>query len=116
MAGNKAAKKKPANTKASVVKRAYKLGYEEGQNERQKFLNCLRNTNHNLWQELTRLDTNEPTEGIWLSTKFAEELVVALQRSKRNKFYVEELRRRIRKSNKKLKKLLKILDSCKEFK
>ena len=116
MASKKVAKKKPANTRASVVKRVYKLGFKEGLNERQKLVNTLRITNHNLWQELTRLDTNEPTEGIWISISFAEELVTALQRSKRNKFYVEELRRRIRKSNLKLKKLVKILDGCKEFK
>jgi len=72
---------------AAVVKQAYQLGFKEGLNEGNKRLNCLRTTNGYLWRELIKLDKYEPTEGIRLSVVFAEELVVALRRSKRNNFY-----------------------------
>lgn len=116
--------KKPAATKkpdakiktAALIRKAYRAGFSEGVNEGSKRLNCLATSNHYLWKELTKLDEFEPIEGVRVSTKFVEELIVALRRSKRNRYYIAELRRRINNSNQKLEKLLEILDGCKEFK
>ena len=113
MASKKPAKKPDAKVKAAaLIRKVYRLGYVEGQAERQKFVNTLRTTNGYLWRELCRMDDHEPDEGLRLSTAFAERLIAALQRSKRNKYYIEELRKRIDRSNLKLKKLVKILDGC----
>jgi len=97
-----------------VITRAYKAGYAEGINEGQKRLNCMRVSNGYLWKELTRLDEHEPTEGVWISTAFAERLANILK--KRHNTYARQLRKQIKNSNQKLDKLLEILEGCKEFK
>jgi len=112
-----AATKKPDKIKtAALVRKAYRAGYAEGLNEGGKRLNCLATSNHYLWRELTSLDEFEPIEGVRLSTKFVKELIVALRRSKRNKYYVDELSRRLVNSTRKLDKLLEILNQCKDYK
>ena len=98
----------------NLIRKAYKTGYADGQAERQKFFNTLRTTNFRLWQELCRLDVNEPSEGIWLSVAFAEKLAAALQ--KKHSGHARELRKKIKRSNQKLDKLLEILEGCREFK
>ena len=108
--------RRKSNAKAktvALVEQAYKAGFSEGSNERQKLVNTLRTTNQYLWKELCRLDETDPTEGIRISLVFAERLAAALQ--KRHSGYARDLRKQIRNSNRKLSKLLKILEHCKEF-
>ncbi|MFX0194597.1 MAG: hypothetical protein ACFFCW_00620 [Candidatus Hodarchaeota archaeon] len=114
MASQKPERKSDAEKIRAAILRAYEYGYREGVNEVNKRLNCLRITNSYLWKELCRLDRNEPIEGVLLSVSFAEKLVDILP--KKHSGTANELRKKIRLSNQRLNKLLRILEHFKGYK
>ena len=54
-----------------AVKAAYRLGIEDGIQKNQKLLRCMAKTNHNLWDEICRLDDFHPMTGVNMSLKTA---------------------------------------------
>lgn len=116
MASEKSERRKAdAVVKSSVVMRAYRLGFKEGEIQRQMFVNTLKHSNNYLWNILCELDEEQPLEGVTISFKFAGRLIEALQSSGKEK-YARDLREKLNHSSRKLHVLLKELESFRETK
>lgn len=61
-------------------KHFYKLGYMNGENRLQKTIEALKKANHYLWEELTRLDQEEPRGGVIIDNKTLRGIVKALHK------------------------------------
>jgi len=93
------------------VTAAYKLGLMDGEKVkcrqcRNRLVSALTTTNASLWEILNDLDKTEPIQGIILSFKEAQEVVVTLREANRKPKLRNIIARRVRESSHSLEKLL----------
>jgi hypothetical protein len=54
-----------------AIKAAYRLGIQDGLEKNQRLLQCMATANHNLWDEICRMDEYQPMNGVSVSLKTA---------------------------------------------
>lgn len=62
----------------------YKLGFQNGQQQLERTLILLRTTNNQLWDELTRLDREDPVTGVVVPEVMVQQIIRALRKPTRN--------------------------------
>jgi hypothetical protein len=65
-----------------AVQSAYRLGVLNERDRAQRRMNCLFKANYRLWEELTRLDDQEPLIGIILSVDVLKHIIKYLKKKK----------------------------------
>ena len=71
--------------KVSDTDRAfYKLGLQDGRRQLERTIILLKTTNRTLWDELCRLDREDPIAGVIMSRVLAKEIIKALRKPTKN--------------------------------
>ena len=70
----------------------YKLGFQDGEQQLKETVILLKKTNHQLWEELTRLDKKRTVVGVVLTFDEVRRLIRASNIAKRNTYQVGKLR------------------------
>lgn len=80
-----------------AVRASYRLGYMDGQQKRQEMFVFLQTTNRRLWEELVRLDKEEPLDGIELTRDEAKKFIRRLRNPahKEHQYWVRMLKRKL---------------------
>ncbi len=96
----------------AITKKAYKLGYKDGQADAQKLLACCVRANSELWESLLRLDDESPAggTGVVLPLPFAESLVKLLLKPGPHKKHSQLLARHVKRANQSTRELIEKLE------